>query len=40
MNQIIMKLLKDNEEIKQMIIEQNKQQIQNMMQQQQFSGMF
>jgi hypothetical protein len=38
MNQIIMKLLKDNEEIKQMIIEQNKQQIQYMMQQQKFSG--
>jgi hypothetical protein len=35
-----MKLLKDNEEMKQMIIEQNKQQIQNMMQKQQFSGMF
>ena len=34
-NQIIMKLLKDNEEMKQMIIEQNKQQTQIMMQQQQ-----
>jgi hypothetical protein len=34
-SQIIMKLLKDNEEMKQMIIEQNKQQTQIMMQQQQ-----
>ena len=34
-NQIIMKLLKDNEEMKQMINEQNKQQTQIMMQQQQ-----
>jgi len=34
-NQIIMKLLKDNEEMKQMIVEQNKQQTQIMMQQQQ-----
>ena len=41
MNQIIMKLLKENEEIKQIIIEQNKQQIQNIImqqQQQQISG--
>jgi hypothetical protein len=41
MNQILIKLLKDNEEMKQMINEQNKQQTQFMMQQQQqyFSGM-
>ena len=42
MNQTIIKLLKENEEMKQIINEQNKQQIQFMMQQQQqqyFTGM-